>query len=137
MLNDHTEIDNQVWQVIIKHGKVHALLSLFQELKDVEKILVPDHEAQGPLLFARRIALAFIEMEEISQRIAGLSENTTVNYVTTDKAEGLSAKEMLSRLRPLEDWLTDDEAMKRVKRFGDDPVEIYEKFKDELVALAQ
>lgn len=54
-----------------------------------------------------------------------------------NKLSKRQAKKMMKRLRPLEDWLADNEAMEKVQRLGVDPVKIYEKFKDELVALFQ
>ena len=48
-----------------------------------------------------------------------------------------NTQRMLKQLQPLEDWLKNDEAMAVVKYVFGDPVEFYEKFRNELVALTQ
>ena len=49
----------------------------------------------------------------------------------------LKAKSLLKRLRPIEDWMKNDEAMAIVQRVYGDPADFYEWFRSELVALTK
>ena len=55
----------------------------------------------------------------------------------SSKRDKRKAKDMLRRLRPLEDWLKEEKAVASVKSVIGDPVEFYEKFKSTLMELAQ
>ena len=54
-----------------------------------------------------------------------------------DEPTKRKAESMLKRLRPLEDWMEDDETMEVVKRVFGDPVEFYEKLKNNIAALTK